>query len=331
MTSMPLAFSTTSLTGQYRSFRFFMVILIGLLLLHSLPARAVASPAIGVVYPEVREPYRSIFSTIIAGINAELKQPLKHFLLQEQGASSAELYQWIEKEQLGLIIVLGKRSQSFIEAVSVEIPVIYGALAAVSNSEIRNGPGILLIPSPESFFDRLLSYAPGTGSILVVYNAEHNQWLIERARKSARSLGIKLKAIPASNIRQAAQIWNQAILENEDKPYAIWLLHDRTVVDDRAILSMILKESWERNIIAFSSNPAHVKRGVLFSLYPDNYNMGRSLGQLALRHLSSGVTIDTLAPTEDVFEAFNTRTAEHLGIKLADDKVKEINLIFPGR
>jgi len=166
--------------------------------------------------------------------------------------------------------------------------------------------------------------------VLVVYNSRHDQWLIDQAREAARALGVELQALAAGSIQAAAQVWHQAIVNHEELPYAIWLLNDHMVVDGRAILPMILKESWERKIIAFSSNPSTVKRGVLFSLYPDNYNMGRSLARLALQRLQSPDYPVTLMPTDDVLVAFNTRTAEHLGIVVTDEKLKDINLTFPG-
>ena len=325
---MTTSFCPWVVEGQYRLFRCFMATMIGLLLWLCLPVGAQAAPVIGVVYPDVREPYHSIFSTIIEGIGTELKLPQKHYQLQEQDSPTA-LYEWVEKEQIALVISLGKHSQHIIEAMPLKVPVVYGALAAVSNSEVKKGPGILLIPSPEMLFSRLKAYAPDMGTVLVVYNAEHNQWLIDNAREVAGELGMHLEAIPASNIREAAKIWHQAILNREGKQYALWILQDRSVVDDRVILSMILKESWSRNIVAFSSNPAHVKRGVLFSLYPNNFNMGRSLGRLALQQFQNGSFSAGLVPTIDVKEAFNTRTADHLRIDLTEDKLINIDLVFP--
>lgn len=322
------ALLSLSITNGQRNLLRGLLVLIAVGLGYSPLVSAAADPVVGVVYPNVREPYQGIFSTITDGIESELRSTSKHFIIDSD--NPVVFKDWINREHIELVIALGKRSQQLIERSSVNLPVIYGALVAASNDEIRYGSGILLTPSPATLFTHLLDYAPGTHSVLVVYNTRHDQWLIDQASEAARALGLDLQALAAGSIQAAAQIWHQAIVNHGEERYAIWLLNDHTVVDSRAILPMILKESWERKIIAFSSNPSTVKRGVLFSLYPDNYNMGRSLGRLALQRLHSPDYPVILMPTEDVLAAFNTRTAEHLGIVVADEKMKDIKLTFPG-
>jgi hypothetical protein len=93
----------------------------------------------------------------------------------------------------------------------------------------------------------------------------------------------------------------------------------------------------------FSGNPSHSRRGLLFSMYPDNTRLGQALGQLAqeiqVRHQQTGSSLkvgDTIAPQEQhihilplehLHTGVNLRTAEHLGISISRDQ--EFDIIFP--
>jgi len=80
------------------------------------------------------------------------------------------------------------------------------------------------------------------------------------------------------------------------------------------VLPMVLQESWNRNLAMFSSNFSHVKRGVLFSLYPNNVGLGRHLAGSALGFLNSGdYPARGMIPLREVLMAVNLRSAKHLG------------------
>jgi putative ABC transport system substrate-binding protein len=98
------------------------------------------------------------------------------------------------------------------------------------------------------------------------------------------------------------------------------------------ILPIVLQEAWERDLAVFSSNLAHIKNGVLFALYPDNKNMGRSLAELALNQMHNGESTPLgIMPLHDIFTAVNIRTAEHLGLKFTNQIRRDFNLIFPSQ
>jgi putative ABC transport system substrate-binding protein len=91
---------------------------------------------------------------------------------------------------------------------------------------------------------------------------------------------------------------------------------------------LVLQESWSQDIAVFSSNFVHVRRGVLFSLYPDNVALGKSLAGLAQGMLVSGNDgTHGMLPLRDVQSAVNLRTAQHLGINPA--RQQGFDLIFP--
>jgi putative ABC transport system substrate-binding protein len=90
----------------------------------------------------------------------------------------------------------------------------------------------------------------------------------------------------------------------------------------------VLQESWDHNLTMFSSNFGHVRRGALFSLYPDNVKMGRHLADSAQEFLASGeYGASGMILLRDVLLAINLRTADHLG--LTPGKKQEFGMVFP--
>jgi putative ABC transport system substrate-binding protein len=70
---------------------------------------------------------------------------------------------------------------------------------------------------------------------------------------------------------------------------------------------------------------AHVRRGALFSLYPDNTELGRHLGSTAVASLAPAHGLYAL---RQVLTAVNSRTAEHLGVDLRSS-AQRIHLVLP--
>jgi putative ABC transport system substrate-binding protein len=92
---------------------------------------------------------------------------------------------------------------------------------------------------------------------------------------------------------------------------------------------VVLQEAWGRNLTVFSSNVAHVRRGALFSLYPNNVEVGRNLAEFALDYLSSSTPPQrNVMPLKAVQLAVNVRTAAHLGVDIAG-KQATFDLVFP--
>jgi putative ABC transport system substrate-binding protein len=115
--------------------------------------------------------------------------------------------------------------------------------------------------------------------------------------------------------------------ENED---ILWLLQDDSVVDEQAILPLVLQVAWDRNLAVVSNNPAHVKKGVLLSVYPNNPGLGVSLANLALKHANDkNPIIPGITPLRDLLVAMNTRTAEHIGIYRSGKRIDGVDLTFP--
>lgn len=305
-----------------------------ILILFLMPCRASADTAAAVLYPDIREPFRSVFLNIVKGASDALGGDIETRALTNSD-TAADILEWSRQKGLRSIITLGNQGFSLSSELSKDIPVVIGAINM--SPELLQGPyyGITLNPDPASLLQRLITIAPKVTRVIVVYQREQDRWMIDKAMTAAQLLGITLHTVPAENIQEAANKYREILNNQLSGSDALWLPQDSAVLDEQAILPMILKEAWDRRLIVFSSNPSFVKKGVLFALYPDNYNMGRSLGAMARRLQAPGYRDDPAAQNiealRDLLIAFNVRTAAHLDIKFSREEANSFDLVFPSR
>lgn len=293
------------------------------------PAAKSLALSVGVIYPDVRQPYEQIFENILTGVDRGLGESPKRYRIKAESDAS-ELQQWVREESIDTVVALGNGGLRAAEILKAEVNVVVGAVQEAPNSAAF--PGIVLTPHPKSLFERLKILAPQVESVSVIYNPDRSAWLIDLALRAAKAHRLKLRSLVAKDLRQAALLYRELLSAATDSSEAVWLLQDPSTLDERAILPFILQEAWKRHVIVFSNNPAHVRRGVLFSLFPDNVGMGHSLALMAkmLRQEGKRKT-PTIAPLQDLFIAVNLRTADHLGLKFSAKQQRDFKLVFPSQ
>lgn len=285
------------------------------------------SPSVAVLYPELREPFRGIFLEIVSGIESALKVPVKSYTLSSDDSG---LKSQLAQEHIQVAITLGRSGLLAARKLADTLPVVVGATFVSPGGENRGLAGITLAPAPEVLFNRLKKLASEIKRVSVVYDPKSKSWEIDQARKAAKENGLTLNALPAEDIRSSALLYRTVLDESRENGSAIWLLQDDAAMDERALLPLILKEAWDNNLVVFSSNPDHVRKGALFSLYPDNIGMGRSLAAMARKRWQSGVGGDAvIEPLKDLLLAVNLRTAEHLGLRFDSEERRRFDLVFP--
>lgn len=304
--------------------------LVGLLL--GLPVDAEQSPSatgetIAVFYPKTAAPYQQLFEEVVEGMSQGLalqgsNSRLETHLLDEhfdaKGIEAALLNAGVNK-----VVALGDMGYQLAKSLADGFHVVSGALPISPNGV----SAISLLSDPEVTFEYLELLAPEVKTVHVAYSAP-NSWLIELAKLAAGKQGLKLEAQQVETTGEAVSYYNQLFASNVGKQDAIWVMLDRVASNDKVTLPIILEKAWLRDIVVFSSKPSHVKRGVLFSTYPDNIGLGRQLVMM----------LDKLAAPSDErqFEALkslqlavNLRTAAHLGYNYSTEDRKRFKLIFP--
>jgi putative ABC transport system substrate-binding protein len=223
-----------------------------------------------VLYPEIGEPYRTVFAEIIQGIEEQSKAKVRGIALARE---PVDVRTAIKSGKV--VIALGRQGLRAAETLDPATGVVVGGIGAAPEAE-RGGSlsGISLTPDPALLFALLKNLLPATRRVIVVYTPQANEPLIRLAREAARAQGLELVALEAANLAVAARIYETQLASADGRHDALWLPQDAVTAEETTILPMVLKESWSRNLPVFSSSMLHVKKGVLFGLYPNNLQLG---------------------------------------------------------
>lgn len=293
------------------------------------PACSALEPTVAVLYPDLGDPYRKVFLEIIRGIETELQRPVKAYLLDDEPTPQSLAIQ-LKQDGVDVAIALGRAGYAAAKTLSGSLPVVIGAVLVAPGQAEQGLSGISLIPDPAILFTRLRELVPNAREVTVIYDPASKGEEIARARDAAKLHGLNFNALPATDLRLAAAIYHKLLLDLKDGSVAIWLPQDNATMDDQALLPLVLREAWNKSFVVFSSNLDHVRKGALFSLYPDNAGMGRSLGAMARGRVrpqpSRGGAIE---PLRDVQIAVNLRTADHLGLNFGGTALRRFGMTFP--
>ncbi|HET8870257.1 MAG TPA: ABC transporter substrate binding protein [Aquabacterium sp.] len=294
----------------------------------SAPASELRPGNVAVLYPDIGEPYRSVFAAIVNGIDDQARGRVVPVQLTAT-THAADVSTELKRKDVKVVIALGRAGINAAARLERTVSVVAGGVIAPSDPSQRDWPVLSLAPDPALLFARLRALVPGIRRIWVVHDPRQNDWLIRLARDAARSQGLELLVFEAQDLKSAVRQYREVFANADAKRDALWLPQDASTVDDTVVLPMVLEECWGRGLTVFSSSVAHVKRGVLFALYPDNAGMGRALGRLAQAYVTGDAAQTAgIQPLRDVLLAVNTRTAHHLGVEL-DVRRTRFDMIFP--
>ncbi|MGC4061719.1 MAG: ABC transporter substrate binding protein [Aquabacterium sp.] len=287
-----------------------------------------ARSGIAVVYPDIGEPYRSVFATILEGVEDRVRGKVFGVPVA-MGANPPSLSDELRRRNVRTVIALGRSGMKIAANLDRQVNVVAGGVLSVPESEAQGMLVQSLAPDPALLFARLKAFVPGAKRVIVVYDPRQNDWLIRLAREAAKNMGLELLALEADDLKTAVRRYQDALGSVNPKRDALWLPQDSTTVDESAVLPLVLREAWSQSLVVFSSSVVHVRRGVLFSLYPDNAEIGRYLAGAALASMQAGATpARGIQALKQVLTAVNTRTAEHLGVDLRASQ-QRINLVYP--
>lgn len=296
----------------------------------SMVAASQSPRGIAVVYPDVEEPYRRVFTKMLEGIEAQAKGPVTSVAIGNS-QNPQDVANELRRQDVRVVIALGRNGVKVASNLERNVVVLIGGVVSVPEAGTRNFVVSSLAPDPALLFSRLQGFTQALRRVFVVYDPAQNDWLVRLARQAAAARGIELMAFEAADLKAAMVHYQTIVATMAPGRDALWLPMDTTTVQEATVLPLVLQEAWNRNLTVFSSNVAHVRRGALFALYPDNLEVGRSLADSALGYLSTGnpATPGT-APLKAALLAVNVRTAAHLGIDIARHQAA-FDLVFPER
>lgn len=289
-------------------------------------AMETGAASIAVIYPDIGEPYRSIFAQIIDGIEARARGHVANFAVGPN-MDAGELNNSLRRQDTKVVIALGRQGMKLASGLDSHIRVIVGGVLTAPENEARNLQVNSLSPDPALLFSRLKGMMPRVRRVFTVYDPRQNAWMMRLAKEAARAQGLELVTYDAQDLRSAMQAYQEIFASSDSSQDALWLPQDSTTVEESSVLPLVLQESWTRNLAVFSSSFGHVKRGVLFSLYPNNVELGRHLAGSALNFAAGGGDVSGMLPLREVLMAVNLRTAKHL--ELNTSRLQSFDMAFP--
>ncbi|MCB1667910.1 MAG: ABC transporter substrate binding protein [Porticoccaceae bacterium] len=276
-----------------------------------------------VIYPQIREPFSKVFDDIVLGFDEQFNGTTRRLRVQKSDTPET-IASGLQVHNPQVILALGNRSYDLYKSSNSAPPVLLGAVAETE----EHITGVSMIPDAEVVLGQMLSFSPGVKKVYVIRQRGRLDPMLSVAKRYLEKRKIILEISECDDLQQGASAYRQ-VLDDAVEGDAIWVLPGSRLLDN-AVLSLALNTAWQKNLVMFSSNPLHVKRGMLFAVYPDNRGMGASLGRLANETLS-GEKLSGMMPLKDVLIAVNERTSRHLAIELTNEMKSNIDLLLPAR
>jgi putative ABC transport system substrate-binding protein len=300
------------------------IVLICLLVLQALPGRCFAEP-LAVLYPQLREPYKQLFDTIIDGVRESYTGGI---VVREIGKeeSDAQIAAWVFEQRATAVLALGGRGVAALAQLPPDFPAVVGAV--MDSPASAKWHGISLNPDPQNLFDRLLLLQPSVKNVYVIVPQGADSSVLQQARSAAASRRLTLIEQPVKGVLEMAQQYRVVLNAMDRRRDALWVAHDGKLLDS-SLMEQLLETAWQREILVFSSSLVDVKRGALFTLYPDNRAMGQELAKLAMEMQQHPRLAVELRPVRTLLGAINQRTADHLSLAVSPSTRQLFTLTFP--
>jgi putative ABC transport system substrate-binding protein len=296
-----------------------------------LPALATPELArsVAVLYPDIGEPFREVFTTIQAGVRQQLDAPVTGYAVGADATLPA-LADQLQSSGVRAVIALGRSGLKAARLLDPAAVLVIGCVLGVPEPQLQRAYAVHnLAPDPALVFAQLRRLLPGVRRVYAVTDPAQNGWLLKLAHDAALVHRLELVHHEATDLKGASRAYEQTLAGLEPRRDALWLPQDVTTVDDGALLALLLREAWQRGFALLSSNVLHVRRGALFALYPDNAALGRTLARSAQEAMQAPRPAALgMVPLRDVLVAANHRTAAHLGIAL-DVHAQRIDKLYP--
>ena len=287
---------------------------------------------IAVLYPQTKEPFRSLINDILQGIRSEGRGTLRQFRLAGDQLP-ANLRAWTGAPGPRVLITLGNRATRATRGLSV--PRVAGALIALNDATLAGG--IVMSPAPTPLLARLRAVAPGTARLhLVAADGSADQAYLAAIEQAARRLKMTVDRVMVNADADLPGAYGR-VLARAGSGDALWLLGRAGGLRERPLVPAILEQAWSREVLVLSNNVSDVSRGALLAPLPDNQALGRALVRLA-RRLSRGGDAGSegdgsgdpvVEYLSDFDLAINLRSLRHLDLSPDSQPVRDAALTFP--
>lgn len=223
----------------------------------------------------------------------------------------------LQREEARVVIALGREALAEALTLPPSIPVIYGMVVTPPNISRYNTIGFYMATPASEYAELLRTHLPALKRVAVVASRASLNMLAGDASAPVTPHAVKSTVEFIATIKQ---------LDNAD---AFLLLPDNAVMSSTALEETYLL-SFRRRIPLLGISERHVKEGALLALVVDMVQVGRNIGEAAVRALKNGSVGQAAALPARKFELFlNTDTARKMRINLPDEVVRMARKVYP--
>ncbi len=256
----------------------------------------------------------------VASFIDEIQMPVQVFNLKGEIENAPHQMAGILSSRPALIFALGAKAAvaaKFWTTDRPELPVVFAMVLNWQRYGLldgqRNLTGIASEVAPGTQLANMTIASPRVKTVGVVYSKAYSSETVQKARKAAEKLGLKIIDIPITHPRE----FRQAYKKISDRIDGYWMLADPVVytlenVDwlrDRCARDQLVCIGQSRNI---------AEMGILLAVNPDVVNVGRQAASMAkniLLHHQRPEQIGVMPPLGTTL-VLNAHTAEKIGLEL---------------
>ena len=279
------------------------------------------------VTPKVDAPYDAIFENIIKGYQQRSTADIKIIRFgRDAPSANALVSSQIDRiADVKLIVPIGNDAYDLVKQLNTKYPVL-GVLVNKSALLDNDLPILSIHTDPRLYVQRIRQILPDTKKIIYIHHI-HNKSLGEIEKKITQKFGMAYDMLLVNDLEDALVKFNT--LSRESHPNTVFVISRDVVSLNTDLLFPILMDySWRKGVPMVSETLSHVKRGFLFSYYPDLIGVGHWIASINPEKLQGE---DILQLNSNVSLSINTRTASHLGISNKDIRDANAKILFPSR
>lgn len=211
------------------------------------------------------------------------------------------------------------------EAIS-EIPILFTMIINPAKKGFvgDNISGISMDVPVSLQLKKLKTIIPTVKRIGIIYDPKNSDNIIKEAEQAASAMGLELVLQKVSSPKKVPSAV-RSIIKKVD---AIMLISDKTVVN-RDSFKFIITTTLEEKVPTLVYSEFLVKAGLLLSLTPDYFSIGKQAGNIICRSgkISPKMNPSIISP-EVLRLAINLKTAKRIGLNIPSDITKSADKVF---
>ncbi len=261
------------------------------------------------------------YEDAITGFKSACHCRVESFAVSESG--EAEIMEKISKNKPDMILAIGPQALLMVKETQ-NIPVVYIMVMNFGTmlSQKNNITGVNMNINQETQLALISKALPVVKNIGLLYDPDRTGYLVEKAQKSAKKIGIGLVA---REIHKPEKVI-PAIKHMKGKIDAFWMMPDITVITPETV-EFLLLFSLENKIPVIAFSEKYTDSGALMSIGIDAFDTGIQAGEMAEKFFS-GTDIKNIqqADARKPVITINLKVAKKLGIHINDSIVKTARL-----